>query len=385
MGPCLSQPLAQRFHCEDAYVLRSLIAKGGQGTVWLASPVGGEGDFALKAMERGLSRQNAAALAREVQCSLAVGAAHVNVVRPHELLLTNSHVLLAMGLSRGGSLEAYVKREPVSEPLARFFFRQICAALRYCHSQGVSFRDLKLANVLLDGHNPPWVQLCDFGVATTAPKASGEKRHDTLVGTPGYIAPQVLGVAFDASTTHGYDGCAADVWSAGICLFAMLSNGSLPFNFDQDFDRIAEEQGLSAALRNSWQREKSVPCDKNERRGRFSKELADLLDQLLEPDEAKRIDFSAALAHPWTAAPLSDECTAALAEQEAEQGKLGQCDAECGLHDTDALIEATIMRAVKVPGKGEGEGIEARVGLWPEECEKRTQRAGSVTAAPCAV
>ena len=365
MGACVSQPLASRLHCTEAYVVQGVIARGGQGTVWLANQAVGDGNFALKAMTRGMTRQEAAALVREVQCSLALGAAHVNVVRPHELLITSSHVLLATRLSSGGSLEAYVRRLPVAEPLARYFFRQVVAALQYCHSQDVSFRDLKLANILLDGHDPPWLQLCDFGVARRAPK----KHYNTLVGTPGYISPQVLGVAFDAAVSS-YDGFAADVWSAGACLFAMLSNGSLPFNFDRNFDRTVEEFGLNAALRRAWRDEASTPWHAGCKRSRFTADLGDLLDRLLEPDEGKRIDFSGARAHAWTAAHLADEYAAALSAQEQEQAKLGHCDAECHLHDTDEVIERSIMLATKL---GAGRGVEARVGLWPEECRKRAQ------------
>jgi serine/threonine protein kinase len=91
----------------------------------------------------------------EVQLSLLLGTTHVNVVRPHELLLTRTHVVLATAYERGGTLAAYCERHRVDEATACYFFRQLCSALAFCHAQGVAFRDVKLENVLLDDAQPP--------------------------------------------------------------------------------------------------------------------------------------------------------------------------------------------------------------------------------------
>ena len=69
----------------------------------------------------------------------------------------------------GGTLDAYVRRqEPLPEPTARFFFRQLVTALAFCEQHGVANRDVKLDNCLLDHHSPPWLQLADFGCSRQA-------------------------------------------------------------------------------------------------------------------------------------------------------------------------------------------------------------------------
>lgn len=47
----------------------------------------------------------------------------------------------------------------------RYFFLQIVSAVSHCHHRNIVYRDVKLVNILLDGSEPPVVQLCDFGVA----------------------------------------------------------------------------------------------------------------------------------------------------------------------------------------------------------------------------
>jgi len=53
------------------------------------------------------------------------------------------------------------------EPLARYYFVQLAHAVAHCHALRVAHRDLKLANVLVDGASPPVVKLIDFGLSTT--------------------------------------------------------------------------------------------------------------------------------------------------------------------------------------------------------------------------
>ena len=74
----------------------------------------------------------AEALAREVQCSLLLGATHVNIVQPHELLLTPAHTVLVTAYEAGGTLAGYCARNRVDEPTACYFFRQLVAALAHC-------------------------------------------------------------------------------------------------------------------------------------------------------------------------------------------------------------------------------------------------------------
>jgi serine/threonine-protein kinase SRK2 len=81
--------------------------------------------------------------------------------------------------------------------------------------QGVCSRDIKLENTLLDGAGPrPLAKLCDFGFSKDANHHSAP---GSTVGTPAYLAPEVISAADEAP----YDGAAADVWSLGVLLYVM--------------------------------------------------------------------------------------------------------------------------------------------------------------------
>jgi len=124
-----------------------------------------------------------------------------------------------MELSSGGDLFSYIKkRRRLKEDNARFFFRQIVEGLAYIHNAKlVVHRDIKLENILLDATGQ--VKICDFGVSRQL-KSEKQVMHEQC-GTPAYIAPEIL-------KDKGYSGFKVDMWSAGVCLYAMLI-GSVPF------------------------------------------------------------------------------------------------------------------------------------------------------------
>jgi BR serine/threonine kinase len=95
-------------------------------------------------------------------------------------------------------------------------FRQIIYGLEFLHCHAICHRDLKPENILLDRFND--VKIGDFGFA----RWMRRNVVDTSCGSPHYAAPEVVrGVP--------YDGRAADIWSCGVVLFALLA-GRLPFN-----------------------------------------------------------------------------------------------------------------------------------------------------------
>ena len=129
---------------------------------------------------------------------------HPNIVRFKEVFLTATHLGIAMEYAAGGELfDRIVRAGRFSEDEARFFFQQLVCGVRCCHAEGVCHRDLKLENTLLDGRPAPRLKICDFGYSKSALFDSQPK---STVGTPAYIAPEVL-------SRKQYDGEVADVWS----------------------------------------------------------------------------------------------------------------------------------------------------------------------------
>ncbi|MBA0751432.1 hypothetical protein Gogos_000354, partial [Gossypium gossypioides] len=131
---------------------------------------------------------------------------HPNIIRFKEVVLTPTHLAIVMEYAAGGEL-----------------FERICNAGRFSEDEQICHRDLKLENTLLDGSPAPRLKICDFGYSKSSLLHS---RPKSTVGTPAYIAPEVL-------SRREYDGKMADVWSCGVTLYVMLV-GAYPFEDQED-------------------------------------------------------------------------------------------------------------------------------------------------------
>nr|GMC87837.1 serine/threonine-protein kinase SRK2A [Ipomoea batatas] len=149
---------------------------------------------------------------------------HPNIIRFKEVVLTPTHLAIVMEYAAGGELfERICNAGRFSEDEARYFFQQLISGVSYCHSLQICHRDLKLENTLLDGSAAPRLKICDFGYSKSSLLHS---RPKSTVGTPAYIAPEVL-------SRREYDGKLADVWSCGVTLYVMLV-GAYPFEDQED-------------------------------------------------------------------------------------------------------------------------------------------------------
>jgi len=149
---------------------------------------------------------------------------HPNIIRFKEVVLTPTHLAIVMEFAAGGELfERICSAGRFSEDEARYFFQQLISGVSYCHHMQICHRDLKLENTLLDGNPAPRLKICDFGYSKSSLLHSKPK---STVGTPAYIAPEVL-------SRREYDGKLADVWSCGVTLYVMLV-GAYPFEDPND-------------------------------------------------------------------------------------------------------------------------------------------------------
>jgi len=242
------------------------------------------------------------AIAKE--CNILETLAHPNVIHvkghgPGQEGSRHAHLyFIFMECASGGELfDQVIDRgaNAMSEDIARGFFTQLIDGLAYCHLAGVAHRDLKLENVLLNETGV--LKLIDFGLSYVYPRLEDGQTVDRskplkdVCGSKSYAAPEVL-------AARGYDGFAADMWSLGVCLFAMLS-GFFPLdeasNADWRYPRLCEAQ---AAKRNtmtvvySWYKRK---CD------HLSPEVVHLLNGLLSINPNSRLTMDEVRAHPWVA------------------------------------------------------------------------------------
>jgi serine/threonine protein kinase len=86
--------------------------------------------------------------------------------------------------------------------------------LHYLHSQGFAHRDLKPENILLDKNFD--VKLVDFGFACPLEGRDGTGFSRSVIGTPGYMAPEIL-------DKQPYQGQVVDLFACGVILFIMLT------------------------------------------------------------------------------------------------------------------------------------------------------------------
>ncbi|KAF3445894.1 hypothetical protein FNV43_RR11071 [Rhamnella rubrinervis] len=230
--------------------------------------------FAVKFIERGQKIDEH--VQREIMNHRSLK--HPNIVMFKEVLLTPTHLAIVMEYAAGGELfERICNAGRFSEDEARFFFQQLISGVSYCHSMQICHRDLKLENTLLDGSTAPHVKICDFGYSKSSVLHSQPK---STVGTPAYIAPEVL-------SKKEYDGKIADVWSCGVTLYVMLV-GAYPFEDPDDPRNFRKTIGRILSVHYS------IPDYV-----RVSMECRHLLSRIFVANPEKRITIPEIKSHPW--------------------------------------------------------------------------------------
>ncbi|KAM6563878.1 hypothetical protein CsatB_023876 [Cannabis sativa] len=203
---------------------------------------------------------------------------HPNIIRFKEVLLTPTHLAIVMEYAAGGELfERICNAGRFAEDEARYFFQQLISGVSYCHSMQICHRDLKLENTLLDGSSAPRLKICDFGYSKSSVLHSQPK---STVGTPAYIAPEVL-------SRKEYDGKIADVWSCGVTLYVMLV-GAYPFEDPED------PRNFRKTLQRILSVHYSIPDYV-----RVSMECKHLLSRIFVASPEKRITIPEIKKHSW--------------------------------------------------------------------------------------
>ena len=184
---------------QGRYALAEMIGRGGFATVWRARSLKGSHrgrDVAVKVIPVYSAGERSRAL-REGQ--IAEGLRHKNIVDTVEVIPGDHEIYLVTEYVKGLPLDEAARAYDVDEIVDSL--TQILEALVYAHGEGIIHRDIKPQNALVD--NRGRVKLTDFGVAYRA----GDTRLTRVgfaVGTPGYIAPEILDGADPTALTDIY-------------------------------------------------------------------------------------------------------------------------------------------------------------------------------------
>ena len=175
--------------------------------------------YALKTIDRKkiyvYEIQENVALERKVLMQLD----HIFIMKLVRTFKDNNRLYFLLEYINGIDLfEVIRKLNLLSESDARFYTCVIISILEHLHEREIIFRDLKPENIVVDDEGYP--RLIDFGTAKFV-----HGRTYTIVGTPQYMAPEVI-------NGNGY-GLTADFWSVGIMLYEFLF-GLVPFGEDED-------------------------------------------------------------------------------------------------------------------------------------------------------
>uniref|UniRef100_A0A5K3F8Y2 non-specific serine/threonine protein kinase n=1 Tax=Mesocestoides corti TaxID=53468 RepID=A0A5K3F8Y2_MESCO len=319
----------QRARMDESMFLRiKRLGVGAFGWVWLVRKKENRQLYAMKILKkRDVVRRRQLAHVQAERDILAEADSHWVVKLFFSFQDTHALYLVMEYIPGGDMMSLLIKKEVFEEPLARFYIAELTLALESVHALGFIHRDIKPDNILInrDGH----IKLTDFGLCTSfrwthsskywdpvfaIPQPGQEKTtpegeealtkptddperaelgdqawpmHDqtlerrirsssnrrcakSLVGTPNYIAPEIL-------RRQEYNR-ACDWWSVGVILYEMLV-GRPPF---------VAQTALDTQLRViQWQRHLRIPGEP-----RLAADAADLIRRLLCDPEDR-------LADPW--------------------------------------------------------------------------------------
>lgn len=215
--------------------LEGQIGEGGMGVVYRARQLDLERTVALKLIRP--AKQGDRELTRRFQreSRLAASIDHPNVIPIFQADEVEGIYFIAMRYVEGTDLEEELRRRrPIPATRATDIGAQVASALDAAHAAGLVHRDVKPANILLDGDDHAY--LTDFGITKQLSSTSFQTKSGSWYGALSYAAPeQVKNAPLDART---------DVYALGCVLFECLT-GELPFVADSDagvmFAKLNEE------------------------------------------------------------------------------------------------------------------------------------------------
>ncbi len=273
------------------YEQGALISKGGFSTVLTGICKTNQKKICIKILELETMNLSFEEVLQEIQlmrlCSDAnILTFHTNFVHKEELwlitqLMDKGSCLRVMTLSKALGLG-----EGFSEECLAFVLAETLKGLSYLHSRSLIHRDVKSGNILLDSRGG--VKVSDLALSGTIAIEAGRQKAKTVVGTPCYMAPEVLE---QQQNQGGYDH-KADIWSLGITALE-LAKGYAPYA------HLTAMKIMTLTLDSDPPSLKNYPHDKQQSPSgpSFSKNYEDFYKQCLQKHPKHRPSSAELLKH----------------------------------------------------------------------------------------
>jgi serine/threonine-protein kinase len=198
------------------------IGRGGMGVVYEAFQEGLDRPVAVKALDTKLARSKEIVERFRREGRAYARLRHEAIVQVHDIVEKEDGLYLVTEFVDGADLARILAQGGALPPeCVALIGARVAEALDYVHFNRLRHRDVKPANVMVsrDGE----VKLMDFGIAK-AEEDSSLTRAGMLVGSPSYMAPEILA----GETKDEEEEKAADVWALGVSLYELLT-GEKPF------------------------------------------------------------------------------------------------------------------------------------------------------------
>lgn len=262
----------------ESFEILQELGSGSFGTVHMVRKKDTGTVFAMKILsKKQLKRQKQLKYAIS-ECRIMKQLQHPYILPFYFAFQNTLYLYMVMEYCPEGDLENLLEcRGVINEHEARFYIAEVILALEYLHDNDILYRDLKPANILIDGKGH--IKLADFGVAKE--NFSKPDMSATLVGSPIYMSPEVI--------KHQAVGKSSDLYSLGVMMYEILV-GSPPF-YSDDIEELFQ----------------SIKNGKLEIPDNISLDAKDLIKKLMEKDPKKRASIKELKSHPffkkidWTA------------------------------------------------------------------------------------
>jgi len=272
----------------EGYAVKEYLGMGSFGRVYLAMHIATGKTVALKVLGKTAlfsERGSVEKLMAEVKNQKSLD--HPNILGLLAWFQDDKNIYLVLEYAPGGDLYAKCLfwKDTISEGKVARILMQIAAALKECHDRGITHRDIKPVNILLDKEGNICM-LADFGCSIMSAGTM-----DGLAGTMPYMAPEMLREPMTKAEEYTSK---VDMWSLGVVAYGL-------FTAELPFAPPVNKFGYAAQLKSIENANRDAEKDIFERFGDLdvSDGAVDLLRKLLQTDPEKRISAKEVLEHPW--------------------------------------------------------------------------------------